>query len=103
MENFDLNDVFRYIEEPFLRGVLRILILTILKHSELYGYQIYKHIKNIVKHRISLSTFYSILKELEKAKFITKTKGRYMLTEKGLNALKLFLSKYNDIKTFLSI
>ncbi|MEM1542170.1 MAG: PadR family transcriptional regulator [Ignisphaera sp.] len=98
-----LDDIHKYLEEPFLKGLLRILILGTLKRGELYGYQIYKYVKNIIKSKISLSTFYTILKELEEAKFIIKIGSKYILTEKGLNALRLFLSKYNDLSSFLSI
>lgn len=98
-----LDEIHRYLEEPFLKGLLRVVILGTLKRGELYGYQIYKYVKNIIRSRISLSTFYTILKELEEAKFVIKVGSRYILTEKGLEALKLFLSKYSDLKSFLSV
>ncbi|MCS7111999.1 MAG: PadR family transcriptional regulator [Ignisphaera sp.] len=101
MESID--DIYRYLEEPFLRGVLRVLILCVLKRGELYGYQIYKYVRNTIKSKISLSTFYTVLKELEKAGFIIRVGSRYILTEKGFSAVRSFLSKYGDLRSLLSI
>uniref|UniRef100_A0A7C4FGY4 PadR family transcriptional regulator n=1 Tax=Ignisphaera aggregans TaxID=334771 RepID=A0A7C4FGY4_9CREN len=94
-------DYKRCIEDPFIRGIIRVVILIALKEGGKRGYQIYQYIKSKLGHSISVSTMYTILRELTDKNFISKNYGIYTLTEKGLNALKTFIKKYDIIKKFI--
>lgn len=95
---FDID--YQYIiEEPFIKGLLRILILSALKEGGKRGYQVYRYIVNKIRLKVSLSTMYTLLKELKDKDFIVNTEGVYHLTEKGRRALEIFTRKYNDIKS----
>lgn len=90
-------------EEPvraFLRGSYRLLILAILEQSKMHGYQIMKLIERITGHRPKVSTFYSILNEMEKRGFLSShledEKRVYKLTEKGKLSLNEFRSNLSD-------
>lgn len=97
-----LSDVDRYIVKPFVKGLIRLLILGVLSKGESYAYQIYRHIVDLVKSRVSLSTFYTILKDLEVRGFVVKVDGKYVLTEKGLLAITILLAKYPYLAQILS-
>lgn len=95
---FDID--YQYIiEEPFIKGLLRILILRALKEGGKRGYQVYRYIIDRIRLKISLSTMYTLLKELREKNFIVNIEGVYHLTEKGMRALEIFMRKYNDIKS----
>ncbi|MEM1644332.1 MAG: PadR family transcriptional regulator [Ignisphaera sp.] len=95
---FDID--YQYIiEEPFIKGLLRILILSALKEGGKRGYQVYRYVIDRIRLRISLSTIYTLLKELREKNFIVSIEGVYHLTEKGMRTLEIFMRKYNDIKS----
>ncbi len=94
-----MDDVGRYIEKPLIRGLLRLLILGVLSKGDSHGYQVYRRVRETTKSRISLSTFYTILWELEKRGLIARSGDRYMLTDRGLLALTLLLAKYHYLET----
>lgn len=97
-----MSDIEKYIVKPFVKGLLRLLILGVLSKGEEYAYQIYKHVVELVRAKISLSTFYTILKELESKGFITRLDSRYTLTEKGLLAITVLLAKYPYVAQLIS-
>lgn len=91
------------VEEPisaFLRGSYRLLILALLEHSRMHGYQIMKLIERITGHKPKISTFYSILNEMERRGFLSSQvedeRRIYKLTDKGVLSLKEFRSKLGD-------
>lgn len=93
-------DYKQYIEDPFVKGLIRILVLYALREGEKKGYQVYQYICSIIKYRISLSTIYTVLKEMTLKGFVTKIRNAYKLTEKGIDALYLFIKRYNSIMPF---
>ncbi len=93
----DLENLASYIERQFLRGLLRIAILVILDRSSHYGYQIYKILREKLYSRLSLSTLYTLLKELENKGLIRRIDDKYILTEKGSKIIKLLFTRYNKL------
>ncbi|MEM1628494.1 MAG: PadR family transcriptional regulator [Desulfurococcaceae archaeon] len=89
------------IEKPFIKGLTRALVLLALKEGRKKGYQIYRYIVNVIGLKTSLSTTYTILRELTNKGFIERSGDLYHLTEKGMNALQAFISRFNKIKLFL--
>jgi DNA-binding PadR family transcriptional regulator len=90
-------------EEPvtaFLRGSYRLLILALLEHSRMHGYQILKLVERITGHKPKISTFYSILNEMERRGFLSshveEDRRIYGLTEKGRRSLNEFRSRVGD-------
>ena len=90
-------------EEPvtaFLRGSYRLLILALLEQSKMHGYQILKLVERITGHKPKVSTFYSILNEMERrgllSSHIEEDKRIYGLTEKGKYSLNEFRSRVGE-------
>lgn len=90
-------------EEPvsaFLRGSYRLLILAILEQSRMHGYQIMKLVERMTGHKPKVSTFYSILNEMESRGFLIShvedERRIYKLTDKGRISLNEFRSKLGD-------
>jgi len=90
-------------EEPisaFLRGSYRLLILALLEQSKMHGYQLMKLIERITGHRPKISTFYSILNEMERRGFLSSQiedeRRVYGLTDKGRISLNEFRSRLGD-------
>lgn len=84
----------------FLRGSYRLLILAILEQSRMHGYQIMKLVERMTGHKPKVSTFYSILNEMEKRGFLIShvedERRIYKLTDKGRTSLNEFRSKLGD-------
>jgi DNA-binding PadR family transcriptional regulator len=98
---WNLDDLDKYIERPLIRGLLRLLILGALSKGESYGYQVYRRVKEVTKSKVSLSTFYTILWELERRGLIARSSDRYMLTERGILALTVLLTKYHYLEAVI--
>lgn len=94
-------DYFNYIEKFFVKGLIRVLILSALREGGKCGYHIYRYVNDRVKLKMSLSTVYTIVKELVDKGLITKVGNVYQLTEKGIEVLHLFTSKYRELKSIL--
>ncbi|MCS7103597.1 MAG: PadR family transcriptional regulator [Candidatus Korarchaeum sp.] len=93
----------KHAEEPilaFLRGSYRLLILALLEQSKMHGYQIMKLIERMTGHKPKISTFYSILNEMERRGFLSSQiedeRRIYKLTDKGKLSLSEFRSKLGD-------
>ncbi len=98
MTDHDIVDkITANIEKSLLRGFIRLSILLVLEKTNEYGYRIYKVVKERVYGRLSLSTFYTILKELEEHNVIKKVGDVYTITDKGAKVLEHIKSKYRDI------
>ena len=85
------------------RGMLDACVLSAIRSTPSYGYQIIKDIKPFVE--ISESTLYPILRRLEAAKLLTvrsaEHNGRlrkyYHITPQGLQRLKDFKSDWSEL------
>ncbi len=97
MDEHDVMKIIASIENSLLRGFIRLSILLVLEKTNEYGYKIYKVIKERIFGRLSLSTFYTILKELENHNVIQKTGDVYILTDKGAKVLEYIKKKYREI------
>ncbi|MGL5379589.1 PadR family transcriptional regulator [Clostridium sp.] len=87
------------INKELLKGSTTILILSLLKRKEMYGYEMIKEIETKSNGVFSFKegTLYPILHSLENENFIQSywdtTEGKrkrkyYKITEEGLNGLK---------------
>lgn len=101
-KNRDFNtEYLHYIEKFFIKGLIRILILSALREGGKCGYHIYRYVNNKVRLKTSLSTIYTIIKELVDKGLIVKVGNAYHLTEKGVETLRLFIKKYRELKSIL--
>lgn len=58
-------------EKEILKGYIDIIILSVLKNNEMYGYEIGKTIKQATKHfEMKEATLYVSLKRLEKKNYL---------------------------------
>jgi len=92
----------QFLEKHLVKGLLRVAILYVIGKTSMYGYQIYKLIKKCVYDKISLSTLYTILKELEKLGLIYRVGLKYHISEKGVEVFKKIMEKYPFIIIFLT-
>lgn len=90
-----------------VNALTRVLILQILDSEELLGgYHILKRITKTLDMKVKLSTFYTILKDMEMKGYISSINSDkgirvYNITQKGKNVLtlsrKYLKTKINDI------
>ena len=85
------------LEKEMLKGYIDIIILSVLKNKDMYGYKVTKTIKQVNKNfEIRQSTLYACLKRLEKKNYLMgywnadeiTGGGRrryYRITQEGLN------------------
>lgn len=92
----------QFLEKHLVKGLLRVAILYLIGKTSMYGYQIYKLIKKGVYEKISLSTLYTILKELEKLGLIYRDGLKYYISEKGIEVFKKIMDKYPFLLVFLT-
>ncbi len=95
------------ISKELVKGSTSMLVLSVLKEEDLYGYKIIKKIESLSEDVFVLKegTLYPILHALEKEKFLEsywdENGGRkrkfYHITKKGLNMLK---DKAKEWQTF---
>jgi len=92
------------LERGVMRGVLRPVILSLLDKTTMHGYQIVKSIEKITGFKMSISTIYTILGELEKKGLIKRVghqngKTFYTITREGkriLEGIRVRLKKRLD-------
>ncbi len=85
------------------RGLLEVCVLSAIRDTDSYGYQIIKDIGDCIE--ISESTLYPILRRLEAGELLTvysvEYNGRlrkyYHITEKGLGRLHAFRDEWAEI------
>ncbi len=99
--NKEFGEALTSIEKPLTKGFIRLSILLILEKTSQYGYRIYKVIKDRLYDKLSLSTFYTILRELEEYRIVKRIGDKYVLTENGLEILGYVKKKYREIAVFL--
>ncbi len=79
---------------PLTSVLIRLLILRLLERETMYPYQILTRVRQVLKDHVTLSTFYTVLYELEKRgyveRFCINSSGRkyYRITDRGKQLLK---------------
>ena len=93
-------------DREILKGSLEIILLSLLKNKDMYGYEISKEIKNITDNVLILGegTLYPALKRLKEKNLIQdyfietnsskKKRKYYKITEAGLIELNLKLKDF---------
>ncbi|MBU5675713.1 PadR family transcriptional regulator [Alkaliphilus sp. MSJ-5] len=85
------------------KGLLEFCVLTVLRKSDSYGYQIVKDVSDCIE--ISESTLYPILKRLESNAYLetysvehnSRLRKYYRITEKGKNHINEFLNDWQQV------
>ena len=100
-------------DREILKGSLEIILLSLLKNKDMYGYEIYKEIKNITDNVLILGegTLYPALKRLKEKNLIQdyfietnsskKKRKYYKITEAGLIELNLKLKDFYLISNLI--
>ncbi len=87
-----------------LKGVLEGIVLEIISHGEIYGYEIAKKLRLLGFEEIAEATVYALLLRLEKNKLVHITKRPseigpprkfYTLNERGLKELSSFWARWD--------
>ncbi len=86
-----------------LKGVLEGIVLEIISHGEIYGYEIAKKLRLLGFEEIAEATVYALLLRLEKNKLVHITKRPseigpprkfYTLNERGFEELASFWARW---------
>ncbi|XZH90490.1 PadR family transcriptional regulator (plasmid) [Clostridium perfringens] len=100
-------------DREILKGSLEIILLSLLKNKDMYGYEISKEIKNITENVLILGegTLYPSLKRLKEKNLIQdyfietnsskKKRKYYKITEAGLIELNLKLKDFYLISNLI--
>lgn len=100
-------------DREILKGSLEIILLSLLKDKDMYGYEISKEIKNITENILILGegTLYPALKRLKEKNLIQdyfietnsskKKRKYYKITEAGLIELNLKLKDFYLISNLI--
>ena len=100
-------------DREILKGSLEIILLSLLKNNDMYGYEISKEIKNITENVLILGegTLYPALKRLKEKNLIQdyfietnsskKKRKYYKITEAGLIELNLKLKDFYLISNLI--
>ncbi|HAT4321934.1 PadR family transcriptional regulator [Clostridium perfringens] len=100
-------------DREILKGSLEIILLSLLKIKDMYGYEISKEIKNITENVLILGegTLYPALKRLKEKNLIQdyfietnsskKKRKYYKITEAGLIELNLKLKDFYLISNLI--
>ncbi|MFT8347306.1 PadR family transcriptional regulator [Clostridium saccharoperbutylacetonicum] len=99
-------------DKEILKGFISIILLSLLKNNDMYGYQLSREIKELSNNQflISEGTLYTALKRLEENNYITSywvkieqklvERKYYKITLDGINILN---EKIDDYKILNSI
>ena len=100
-------------DREILKGSLEIILLSLLKNKDMYGYEMSKEIKNITENVLILGegTLYPALKRLKEKNLIQdyfietnsskKKRKYYKITEDGLIELNLKLKDFYLISNLI--
>ncbi|ABG85604.1 PadR family transcriptional regulator [Clostridium perfringens] len=100
-------------DREILKGSLEIILLSLLKNKDMYGYEMSKEIKNITENVLILGegTLYPALKRLKEKNLIQdyfietnsskKKRKYYKITEAGLIELNLKLKDFYLISNLI--
>jgi len=80
------------LDKALVRGFSRLAILSLLRREDMRAYQLLKVMESLFEVKLSLSSFYTMLKELEVRGYISSTRRGegdkiYSITEKGRRIL----------------
>jgi len=101
------------LDREILKGSLEIILLSLLKNKDMYGYEMSKEIKNITENVLILGegTLYPALKRLKEKNLIQdyfietnsskKKRKYYKITEAGLIELNLKLKDFYLISNLI--
>ncbi|AST58432.1 PadR family transcriptional regulator [Thermoanaerobacterium thermosaccharolyticum] len=87
-----------------LKGVLEGIVLEIISHGEIYGYEIAKKLRSLGFEELAEATVYALLLRLEKNKLVNITKKPseigpprkfYTLNERGFEELTSFWARWD--------
>ena len=93
-----------------IRGLLHILILKILKESQIHGGEIYRQLKDKYDVDAPKPIIYGVLRRMEKLGFLTSkwdieeggpAKRIYLITEEGLDYLEWAIENLKKIKEII--
>jgi len=95
-----------------MKGSIDILLLSLLKNRDMYGYEMAKSLKQSSDdlYNMSEGTLYSALKRLEKKDWVTNywsdndIGGRrkyYSLTDEGKKELEMKLNQWNQVNSLI--
>lgn len=95
-----------------LKGVLEGIVLEIISHGEIYGYEIAKKLRLLGFEEIAEATVYALLLRLEKNKLVNITKRPseigpprkfYTLNERGYEELSSFWERWDFLSQRIQI
>lgn len=95
-----------------LKGVLEGIVLEIISHGEIYGYEIAKKLRLLGFEELAEATVYALLLRLEKNKLVHITKKPsemgpprkfYTLNERGHEALSSFWERWDFLSERIQI
>ncbi|MDH6356547.1 PadR family transcriptional regulator [Parabacteroides sp. PF5-9] len=89
------------------KGTLSFIVLNLLKHKEMYGYEIIEHISKTISIDIAEGTLYPLLnklkaEELVSSKWVEQSSGiprkYYTLTSIGISTLSEMADSWNQLE-----
>ncbi|MCM1228245.1 MAG: PadR family transcriptional regulator [Clostridium sp.] len=89
---------------PINAGLLDAMVLSLVKKSDNYGYEITQNLRKAVD--ISESTLYPVLRRLQKnalletydKEFMGRNRRYYKITDNGINALEQYRMEWSEHK-----
>lgn len=100
-------------DKEILKGFISIILLSLLKGSDMYGYELSKTIKELSNKQLSIGegTLYTALKRLEENNYISSywvkieqklvERKYYKITLDGINILKQKIDDYKIIDSLI--
>lgn len=101
-------------QNSFRRGIMSLVLLSLLRKEDMYGYQLVQETKNLSGGRIETQegSLYPVLYKLQEKGYISDrkvlvgkrmTRVYYHLEPSGFEYLKTLIEEYNTISTGLSM
>lgn len=86
------------------KGILDVLVLSVLEKEPSYGYQIIRSVSEVMP--VSESTMYPILRRLENSEYVNtyskeyngRVRKYFSLTESGRSRIVQFLQEWDEMK-----
>lgn len=94
-----------------LKGTLEACILQLIKHKNMYGYEITEQLSNYGLDMVAQGTIYPLLMKLEKEELVTSylkesnfgpPRKYYSITKRGEEYIYLFKDVWSDISTTIT-
>ena len=94
-----------------LKGTLEACILQLIKHKDMYGYEITEQLSNYGLDMVAQGTIYPLLMKLEKEELVTSylkesnfgpPRKYYSITKRGEEYIYLFKDVWSDISTTIT-